>query len=177
VEALRPAEQGGGVRGLLRHAGRHERVGASDPDVRFHHRARACLGGGRKGGQQGHALGRSRGGFTTKIHAKSDASGALIAFDLTGGEKADAPHFPILLGLGPDIDPRAGIGDKGYSSKANRAAARARGIAPVISHKDNEKHKPAFFARILYKARARIEQGIGNLKRFKRVALRCEKTT
>ena len=100
----------------------------------------------------------------------------MIAFDLTGGEKADAPQFPILLGLGPDIDPRAGIGDKGYSSKANRAAARARGIAPVIPHKANEKDQPTFFARTLYKARGRIEQGFGRLKRFKRVALRCEKT-
>ena len=35
---------------------------------------------------------------------------------------------------------------------------------------------PAFFARTLYKARACIEQGVGRLKRFKRVALRCEKT-
>jgi transposase len=35
---------------------------------------------------------------------------------------------------------------------------------------------PAFFARTLYKARARIEQGVGRIKRFKRVALRCEKT-
>ncbi len=55
-------------------------------------------------------------------------------------------------------------------------AARARGIGPVIPHKANEKNKPAFFARTLYKARARIEQGVGRLKRFKRVALRCEKT-
>jgi transposase len=100
----------------------------------------------------------------------------LIGFDLTGGEKGDAPHFAVLLDLGPDIQPRAVIGDKGYASKANRAMARARGIAPVIPHKDNEKDKPAFFARTLYKARARIEQGIGILKRFKRVALRCEKT-
>ena len=68
------------------------------------------------------------------------------------------------------------ICDKGYASKANRDAARKRGIAPVIPHKANEKNKPAFFARTLYKARARIEQGIGRLKRFKRVALRCEKT-
>lgn len=82
----------------------------------------------------------------------------------------------MLLDLGPVVTPRAVIGDKGYASKANRAAARARGIAPVIPHKDNEKDKPAFFARTLYKARARIEQGIGVLKRFKRVALRCEKT-
>jgi hypothetical protein len=100
----------------------------------------------------------------------------LIGFDLTGGEKADAPHFSILLDIGPDIAPRAAISDKGYSNKANRAAARARGIAPVIPYKANEKDKPAFFAKILYKARARIEQGIGVVKRFKRVSLRCEKT-
>ena len=46
----------------------------------------------------------------------------------------------------------------------------------MIPHKANEKDKPKFFARTLYKARARIEQGMGRIKRFKRVALRCEKT-
>ena len=51
-----------------------------------------------------------------------------------------------------------------------------RGIAPVIPHKANERDKPTFFAMTLYKARSRIEQGIGRLKRFKRIALRCEKT-
>ncbi len=81
-----------------------------------------------------------------------------------------------MLDIGPDIQPRAAICDKGYAGKANRAAARARGIAPVIPYKANEKDKPKFFARTLYKARARIEQGIGRIKRFKRVALRCEKT-
>lgn len=100
----------------------------------------------------------------------------MIGFDLTGGEASDARHFDILLDIGPDIEPRCVIADKGYSSKANRAAARARGIAPVIPHKSNEKDRPAFFAKTLYKARARIEQGFGRLKRFKRVALRCEKT-
>ncbi len=58
---------------------------------------------------------------------------------------------------------------------ANRALARSLGIAPVIPHRDNEKDKPAYFAKTLYRARGRIEQGIGILKRFKRVALRCEK--
>jgi len=176
LETLRPIEQGRRVRGLLRCARRDESVGASDPDVRFHYRARACVGRRRQRGQETQALGRSRGGFTTKIHAKSDASGDIIAFDLTGGEAADAPHFETLLDIGPDIQPRAAICDKGYASKANRAAARARGIAPVIPHKSNEKDKPKFFAKTLYKARARIEQGMGRIKRFKRVALRCEKT-
>lgn len=82
----------------------------------------------------------------------------------------------MLLGLGPDIEPRAAIGDKGYDSKANRQAARKRGIVPLIPYKSNAKAKPAFFPKTLYKARARIEQAVGKLKRFKRIALRCEKT-
>jgi transposase len=47
---------------------------------------------------------------------------------------------------------------------------------PSSLTKTDEKDKPTFFARTLDKARARIEQGVGRLKRFKRVALRCEKT-
>jgi transposase len=47
---------------------------------------------------------------------------------------------------------------------------------PVIPHRANAKKRPAFFPRTLYKARARIEQAMGKLKRFKRIALRCEKT-
>ena len=63
------------------------------------------------------------------------------------------------------------ITDKGYDSHANRAAALARGITPV-----NSKQRGRFFPKKLYKLRARIEQTIGKLKRFKRIALRCEKT-
>lgn len=176
LEAVRPVEQGGRVRDLLRPPRRAVLLGASGADVRLHRGAGACVGGRRKRGQKGQALGRSRGGFSTKIHLKTDFDGHPIAFDLTGGEKGDAPHFPILLGLGPDADPRAAIGDKGYASKANRQAARERGIVPVIPHKANEKDKPAFFPKALYRGRARIEQAVGKLKRFKRIALRCEKT-
>jgi transposase len=82
----------------------------------------------------------------------------------------------VLLDLGPDIRPRAAMGDKGYDSHANRDAARQRGIVPVIPYKSNARNKPAFFPTTLYKGRARIEQSVGKLKRFKRVALRCEKT-
>jgi transposase len=176
VETLRSLEQGRRLRGVLRHARIDEFYGASHSDVRLDHRARSCVGGRSKRGQEEQALGRSRGGFTTKIHAKSDASGDIIAFDLTGGEAFDGRHFETLLDIGPDIQPRAVICDKGYASKANRDAARRRCIASVIPHKANERDKPTFFARTLYKARARIEQGVGRLKRFQRVALRCEKT-
>jgi hypothetical protein len=82
----------------------------------------------------------------------------------------------VLLDLGPDITPRAAVGDTGYASTRNRAAARGRGIAPVIPHKANETNRPAFFPKALDRARARIEQLVGKLKRFKRIALRCEKT-
>ena len=83
---------------------------------------------------------------------------------------------PARLDLGPDIAPRAAVGDKGYDAKANRAAARKRGICPVIPVKSSAKERPAFFPKALYRARARIEQLMGKLKRFKRIALRCEKT-
>src|SRR5207253_6912834 len=61
------------------------------------------------------ALGRSRGGFSTKIHLKVDLAGLPLAFHLTGGEASDCRNFEILLDLGPDIAPRAAITDKGYA--------------------------------------------------------------
>ncbi len=107
---------------------------------------------------------------------KTDFGGLPIAFHLTGGEASDSRNFETLLDIGPDIDPRAALGDKGYDSKSNREAARQRGICPAIPYRSNTKDMPAFFPKALYKARARIEQAIGKLKRFKRIALRCEKT-
>ena len=97
-----------------------------------------------------------------------------LAFHLTGGEASDSRNFEILLDIGPDITPRAVLGDKGYDAKANREAARRRAICPAIPYRENAAAKPAFFPKTLYKGRA--EQGVGKFKRFKRLALRCEKT-
>lgn len=105
----------------------------------------------------------------------TDHQGQPIGFELTGGERNDAPLFETLLDLG-QIKPRAVVGDKGYDSKANREAARNRGVLPVIPYRDCHKEKPEIFGKKLYRGRARIEQAIGKLKRFKRIALRCEKT-
>ena len=100
-----------------------------------------------------------------------------LAFHLTGGEASDSRNFETLLDLGPIITPRAALADKGYDAKANRDAARRRGICPAIPYRiQRQRDMPAFFPKILYKARARIEQAVGKLKRFKRIALRCEKT-
>ena len=89
---------------------------------------------------------------------------------------SDCTQLEISLNIGPDIKPRAAITDKGYDSKANRAACRRRGILPVIPHRENAKNRPKFFPKQLYKTRARVEQAMGKLKRFKRVAMRCDKT-
>ena len=107
---------------------------------------------------------------------KTDFDGLPMAFELTGGEASDSPQFETLIDAGPDAAPRAMVADKGYDSGANRALARQRGAVPVIPHRSNRKAIPARFAKALYRGRARIEQAVGKLTRFKRIALRCEKT-
>lgn len=89
---------------------------------------------------------------------------------------SDTTQFETSLGLGPDITPRVAITDKGYDSRSNRAAARARAITPVIPRRATSTERGRFFPKRLYKLRARIEQTMGKLKRFKRIALRCDKT-
>ena len=129
-----------------------------------------------KSGQEHQALGRSRGGFSTKIHLKTDLDGNPLDFHLTPGEASDSTQFETSLDIGPDIRPRIAMTDKGYDSQANRDAARVRSITPVIPRRENSKQRGRFFPKTLYKLRARIEQTMGKLKRFKRVAMRCEKT-
>ncbi len=151
--------------------------GGRGADVRQHIGARACLGSRCKRGQQNQALGRSRGGFGTKIHIKCDLEGWPLDFHLTGNEASDSRQFETLPEIGPDVTPRGVITDKGYDAKANRHAARRRGICPVIPHRENARNRPSFFPKTLYRLRARVEQFVGKLKRFKRVAMRCEKTS
>ena len=99
-----------------------------------------------------------------------------MAFHLTEGQASDSRSLEVLLEIGPDVTPRAAVGDKGYDSRPHRTAARSRGICPAVPYKSTAKHRPTFFPKLLYRGRARIEQTVGKLKRFKRVALRCEKT-
>ena len=89
---------------------------------------------------------------------------------------SDTTQFETSLDLGPDIAPRVAITDKGYDSRLNREAALARGVTPVIPRRENSKERGGFFPKRLYKLRGRIEQTMGKLKRFKRIALRCDKT-
>src|SRR5262249_44456372 len=84
---------------------------------RQHDGSRPCLGSGRKRGIHQRALGRSRGGFTSKIHCLGDARGRPISFDLTPGEAADCKSYDTLIDL-PERAPGALVADKAYDSDA-----------------------------------------------------------
>ncbi len=90
VRRVLAIEPGWDIRSLFRCAGGHEWHGASRANVRLHRGARPCFGSRRKRGQNDRALGRSRGGFSTKIHLKVDLGGLPLAFHLTGGEAVTA---------------------------------------------------------------------------------------
>ncbi|KAB0564331.1 IS5 family transposase [Brucella pituitosa] len=110
------------------------------------------------------------------MHLKTDRNGQPLGFELTGGEASDSKQFESLMETGPQVRHRAIIADKGYDSDVNRETARKAGAIPVIPYRSNRRNIPKHFATALYRGRARIEQMMGKLKRFKRVALRCEKT-
>jgi transposase len=78
----------------------------------------------RKGGTQNQALGRSRGGFSTKIHARTNAEGLPIALLLTPGEAHDSTAFSDLM-EDHDADPDVMLADRSYDSDAIRDEVRA----------------------------------------------------
>ena len=127
-------------------------------------------------GQQHQALGRSRSSFSTKIHFKTDLDGNPLDFYLTGGKASDSREFETSPDIGPDSRSRIAMTDKGYDSQSNREVARAGGITPVLPQRESSRQRGRFFPKRLYKLRARTEQTIGTLMRYKRVAKRWKKT-
>jgi hypothetical protein len=94
------------------------------------------------------ALGRSRGGLSTKIHLAADRRCRPVTRILTPGQHGDCPRFIPLLeqirvarrGQGrPRTRPGRAMADKVYSSAANRAYLRKRGIKAVIPVKEDQK--------------------------------------
>lgn len=133
--------------------------------------------------QQREALGRSKGGFSTKIHLRCDANGFPITFVLTVGERHETVVFEQLMEQGavkrttggrPRLRPRRVVGDKGYSSGAIRRYLRRRGIRFTIPRKDNEKHRGKF-DKSIYRSRNVVERCFNRLKQFRRIATRYEK--
>ena len=82
---------------------------------RQYHCSRPRLGSGRKRGTHRRALGRSRGGFTSKLHCLADALGRTLAFHLTVGEAADCKAYDALTDL-LERAPDALLAGKGYDA-------------------------------------------------------------
>lgn len=133
-----------------------------------------------------HALGRSKGGFGSKIHILVDANGTPLEVDLTAGQVHDSQRLePVLERVRvkpkrgrPKGRPKRLAGDKGYSSNRIRKFRKDRGIEPIIPHKDNEnaRHDPEVeFDKETYKRRSSVEQTIGWLKECRRIGTRFEK--
>jgi transposase len=129
----------------------------------------------RKGGNQNHeALGRSRGGFSTKIHLRTNAKGDPLTFDVTGGEAHEVKGYEALMRL-HEANPSKLLGDKGYDSDDIRRDLIDRGIEPVIPPRSNRK-TPIKYDREAYKRRNLIERCVNRLKQFRRIATRYQKT-
>src|SRR5271155_1270838 len=149
------------VRRLGRTAGRtqRERRGPRQrPDDRLDRRARppTCRRRPKKAGAQGEGLGRSRGGFSTKIHLRSNGLGLPVAVVLTGGEVSDVKGYaPVMAEPGPQ--PKVMLADKGYDADAILADLKGRGIAAVIPPKRNRKVQPVIDGHI-YALRNLVER-------------------
>ena len=108
---------------------------------RFHDRAGAPARSRRKRGNQNQeALGRSRGGFSIKIHLRANAKGDPLTFDVTPGEAHEVKGYNALMEL-HDVDPDRLLGDEGYDSDAIRNDLGQRGIEPAIPPRSNRNAK------------------------------------
>jgi transposase len=135
-----------------------------------------------------HALGRSRGGFSTKIHILCDGNGIPLHFHLTAGQAHDSTALDALL-QGADEHLRDGEdtpiawpvalgGDKGYRAEWIDEYLLELGIKPVIPCKesDDRTRRSVKFDRKAYKRRNVVERLIGWLKESRRIFARYEKT-
>jgi transposase len=155
----------------VRDSGASRRPAHASAD-RLLRRQSPSLRGGRKRGEQNQAVGRSRGGRTTKIHALTDALCRPIAFKVTGGQVADCRAASELLDKLPTCD--IVHADKGYDADALRRQIKDAGAWANIPPKANRTWKNAF-SPFLYRSRNAIERMFCRLKDFRRVATRYDR--
>lgn len=151
-------------------------IGKIDPDMELTMidstvvRAHACASG--YGNQQEEALGRSKGGFTTKIHAIVDALGNPLKFSLTAGQRNDITQaIPLSVGIESDLM----AADKAYDCNEYVIFLKSNNCHPVIPPRRNRKI-PREYDDHIYKERHQIECFFGKIKHFRRVFSRYDKT-
>ena len=128
-----------------------------------------------------HALGRSRGGFGTKIHLVCDSHGFIVAIHLTAGQTHESKVFEptmarrlFLRRRGQSRWPRRVAADKGYSYPRIRQWCRRRRIEAVIPTRANQPQNK-HFNKATYRQRHIVEQVVGWYKEYRALGTRYEK--
>lgn len=134
-------------------------------------RAHACASGYEKGGNEKHALGRSKGGFTSKIHALVDALGFPVKFILTPGQSSEVKQAPELI---KGIQNANILADKAFDSDEFVHIIESQGCTAVIPPRENRKKKREV-DYVLYKERHLVECFFSKIKFFRRVFSRFDK--
>ncbi len=117
-------------------------------------------------------MGRSRGGFGTKVHVAVNGLGLPVKLVLTPGQAADVTQAETLI---RDVPFEVVIADRGYDSQAVVEAVETGGGEAVIPSRKNRKVQRAY-DRERYKDRNLVERFWAKMKRYRRVATRYEKT-
>jgi transposase len=134
-------------------------------------RAHPCAAGYKKDSQEEQALGRSKGGFTTKIHAVVDGLGQALKFCLTPGQRNDITQASDLL---REFNGAQVLADKGYDSSELVAQLESQNCIPIIPSRSNRK-EPRDYDEHTYKERHLIECFFSKIKYFRRVFSRFDK--
>lgn len=129
----------------------------------------ASAGARKKSGPQ--AIGITRGGLNTKIHAVCDALGNPLRFVLTPGQRHDSKPVPELL---DGLAAKALLADKAYDSDKIVQGAEKQGMQVIIPSKVNRKTQRTL-DKDRYKARHLVENLFQRMKVFRRVATRFDK--
>jgi transposase len=135
-------------------------------------RANQCSAGSKKGGNKEEGLGRSCGGFSTKIHAMVDALGNPTKLIVTPGNTQDITQAEELT---KDIENTRVLGDKGYDSQAFVAFLKQKDCDVVIPSRTNSK-SPREIDKHVYKERHLVENFFNKIKWYRRVFSRFCKT-
>lgn len=125
----------------------------------------------KSGGQENQALGRSRGGFSTKIHASVDALGNPLRFLLTGGQRHDITQAEDLIA---GFDFERVIADRSYDAEDFLKKIAEKEAEAVIPPRKNRKERREY-DRHLYKERHLIECFFNKIKHYRRLFSRFEK--